>query len=148
MKREQQRHTPTPWRTQDKDNNTYPVSILAEDRIVAYVLEHFDDKSLARTNAEYITQCVNSHEKLIEGCKKALTCASLNSDVRALIVAALASAEAATATSDRLPCGCGRHDSCDRHAEEEADRRATGSTTGSDSDDNEEPTAAQLYQRV
>lgn len=37
---------------------------------------------------------VNSHEKLIAGCKKALTCASLNSDVRALIVAALAEAGA------------------------------------------------------
>jgi hypothetical protein len=40
--------------------------------------------------AEHFVVAVNSHAALVEGCKKALTCASLNSDVRELIVAALA----------------------------------------------------------
>lgn len=35
----------------------------------------------------------NSYTALLEAAKKALTCASLNSDVRALIVAAIALAE-------------------------------------------------------
>lgn len=56
---------------------------------------------------------VAERDKLKEACKKALTCASLNSDVRALIVAALATHSVEGGDDDdeptRIPCSkCGK----------------------------------------
>lgn len=86
-------HTPTPWVTYTQGYT----STISPDlgRFCLATLEsdgHADD-------AAFIVRAVNSHDRLIEACKKALTCASLNSDARALIVTALQAAEAETTTT-------------------------------------------------
>lgn len=109
MKREQ--HTETPWRT-----DYFDVTELGQPRRTGFFIapsEGYDiahlqvssarPKEMQEANARFIITAVNSHASLIEACKKALTCASLNSDVRALIVSTLQLAEAGAVAGE---CNC------------------------------------------
>ena len=82
------KHTPTPWRYETRGAGDDCLIFDVKDDTVCLVI----GEALAAS----IVQAVNSHDALLAACRKALTCASLNSDVADLCRNAIALAKGTT----------------------------------------------------
>ena len=84
--------TARPWRVGNTHRDgTYAIHGISES--VIHCTPFASSAKRARANASLIITAVNSHDELLEACRKAASCASINSDVRSLILAAIAKAE-------------------------------------------------------
>lgn len=75
-------HTPTPWRVNaineiiGEDLRLKKSGYNATSRLITNcqtvpALDRYEEKLIDNANASFIVRCVNSHEELLEACKKA-----------------------------------------------------------------------------